>query len=268
MRDCLAKTRIDPAEKSRRIYEMVQELSQQKAFKDWGIQIDREGTTVDTHVLSTPQMLCQGQVITCDENTMRQSAIDKAVHLTRGDWIIVHERNPRTQDQAREIYEMFRKASGRLRINVEEPEFIQVDRESNCREELSRKLSDYMLRGKQIRHPLMVIAVLNRESNYTMFKEVMHMFRCPSQVITSRNASKFVLAKATNILRQINSKVGGDLYYLKFPQTLESKRTMLIGIDVCHAGPQSIVGFSASTNKSMSQYFSDYIVQRKGQEIV
>ena len=43
---------------------------------------------------------------------------------------------------------------------------------------------------------------------------------------------------------------------------------MLIGIDVCHAGPQSIVGFTASTNREMSQYFNDYIIQRKGQEIV
>lgn len=67
-----------------------------------------------------------------------------------------------------------------------------------------------------------------------------------------RNGFKFNLAKATNILRQINSKAGGDLYNLKFPEELNSKRTMLIGIDVCHAGPQSIVGFSASINKEMS----------------
>ena len=45
-------------------------------------------------------------------------------------------------------------------------------------------------------------------------------------------------------------------------------RTMLIGIDVCHAGPKSVVGFAASTNREMSQYYSEYIVQRKGQEIV
>lgn len=29
-----------------------------------------------------------------------------------------------------------------------------------------------------------------------------------------------------------------------------------------------MVGFAASTNKAMSQYYSDYIVQSKGQEIV
>jgi len=87
-------------------------------------------------------------------------------------------------------------------------------------------------------------------------------------VVTFRNGSKFNLSKATNILRQINSKAGGDLYYLKFPQVLDKKRTMLIGIDVCHSGPKSIVGFSASINPKMSQYYSDHFVQNKNQEIV
>ena len=64
----------------------------------------------------------------------------------------------------------------------------------------------------------------------------------PSQVVTCRNAFKFNLSKATNILRQINSKSGADLYNMKFPEILSKKRTMLIGIDVCHSGPQSIVG--------------------------
>ena len=45
---------------------------------------------------------------------------------------------------------------------------------------------------------------------------------------------------------------------------MEDMRTMLIGIDVCHAGPKSVVGFAASTNKAMSQYYSEYIVQAKG----
>ena len=43
---------------------------------------------------------------------------------------------------------------------------------------------------------------------------------------------------------------------------------MLIGIDVCHSGPSSIVGLACSINKEMSQYYSEYLVQRKGQEIV
>ena len=74
----------------------------------------------------------------------------------------------------------------------------------------------------------------------------------PSQAVRFSNANKFNLSKATNVIKQINSKAGGDLYYLKFPEVLDKKRTMLIGIDVCHAGPKSIVGFCCSINKEMS----------------
>ena len=76
------------------------------------------------------------------------------------------------------------------------------------------------------------------------------------------------MSKASNILRQINSKVGGDLYQLKFPEAVTKKRVMLIGIDVCHSGPNSVVGFVASTNPGLSQYYSEHIVQKKNQEIV
>ena len=47
---------------------------------------------------------------------------------------------------------------------------------------------------------------------------------------------------------------------MKLPEKMESMKTMLVGIDVCHAGGNSIVGFAASVNKELSQYFSDFIV--------
>lgn len=57
----------------------------------------------------------------------------------------------------------------------------------------------------------------------------------------------------------MNSKLGGDLFNLKFSKEVAPK-TMLMGIDVCHSGPSSIVGFCATINKEMSQYYSQKIV--------
>ncbi len=71
-----------------------------------------------------------------------------------------------------------------------------------------------------------------------------------------------------NILKQINSKLGGDLFYLKFPDEVTKRKTMLLGIDVCHSGKVSNVGFCASINKEMSQYYSKRLIQPRGQEIV
>ena len=156
-----------------------------------------------------------------------------------------------------------------LKIKVEEPYFIELENEQDY-DEVKRQLLAYMMNqpDSQFRHPKMAVVVTGRENSYSMYKELFHEFRIPSQVIRSHNAIKFNMSKASNILRQINSKIQGDLFSLKFPAIMDEMRTMLIGIDVCHAGPKSVVGFAASTNREMSQYYSEYIVQAKGQEIV
>ena len=92
-------------------------------------------------------------------------------------------------------------------------------------------------RESVFRHPIMCVAVLSNEDNYAMYKEVFEDYRICSQIVTRRNADKFNMSKASNILKQINSKIGGDLFEMKFPDVMNSMRTMLIGIDVCHAGP-------------------------------
>ena len=114
----------------------------------------------------------------------------------------------------------------------------------------------------------MIVTVLGNEKLYEAHKNLYRVYQIPSQVVTSRNGMKFNLSKASNILKQINSKMGGDLFHLKFPEKMNAMKTMPIGIDVCHAGGNSIVGFAASVNKEMSQYYSDFIVQKKGQEVV
>ena len=55
------------------------------------------------------------------------------------------------------------------------------------------------------------------------------------------------LSVASNVINQMNSKLGGDLYNINFQKEI-SPNTMLIGIDVCHSGESSIVGFCASIN--------------------
>ena len=44
---------------------------------------------------------------------------------------------------------------------------------------------------------------------------------------------------------------------------MEKGKVMVIGIDVCHAGQKSVVGFAASTNTACTSYFSDIIIQKK-----
>ena len=72
MRDALARTRIDPAEKIKRIQQMVKTLFSQKSMKDWDLVVEQEPIQMKTNVLGTPQMLSNNQIVRCDENALRK----------------------------------------------------------------------------------------------------------------------------------------------------------------------------------------------------
>lgn len=155
-------------------------------------------------------------------------------------------------------------ASLKIGIVVEDPNWIELERGDDtygCEKQLKALIDQKM-------KPTIAVVMLGNERFYKGFKHVCYGNNIISQCIQYKNFGKGLnLSVASNILRQINSKLGGDLFALKFAKEL-SPLTMLIGIDVCHSGPSSIVGFCASINKARSQYYSERIVQKKGQEIV
>lgn len=59
-----------------------------------------------------------------------------------------------------------------------------------------------------------------------------------------------------NILRQINAKLGGDLWRMNFHPDI-SQKTMLVGIDVCHKGKKSYIGFVATYDPYLCKYYTE-----------
>jgi aubergine-like protein len=76
------------------------------------------------------------------------------------------------------------------------------------------------------------------------------------------------MSVASNIMKQINSKLGGESVRVKLPSFMAESRTMIVGIDVCHASKNSVVGVVASTNPHATAFYQDIIIQAKNQEIV
>ena len=113
------------------------------------------------------------------------------------------------------------------------------------------------------------ISLLNNQNDYTDVKRVFSSMNILSQCIQSFTAKKMNLSVASNIMKQINSKVGGESLRMKWPEFMHKEKVMVIGIDVCHAGcKKSVVGFCATTNMQQTSYYSDMIIQPKNQELV
>jgi aubergine-like protein len=89
-----------------------------------------------------------------------------------------------------------------------------------------------------------------------------------SQFVTARTINRDNDRIYLNIVRQINAKLGGDLWRMNFGQEI-SQKTMLVGIDVCHKGKQSIIGFVATYDPYLCKYYTQASPQpQKGQEII
>jgi hypothetical protein len=113
---------------------------------------------------------------------LRKLPIQKAVDLCKGEWVLIYQepkrgggrRNFQTADM---IYKTFKDACSMLKIKVEEPLFIELEREDDpC--ELEKALLNYMMQGidSVFRHPKIAVCVLDSESNYKMVKEICSMY--------------------------------------------------------------------------------------------
>lgn len=59
-----------------------------------------------------------------------------------------------------------------------------------------------------------------------------------------------------------------DLYRLRLPQKIVGNGTMVVGVDVHNMGVRSIIGMTASYNKSTTQYFSKISYQHLHKEMI
>lgn len=89
-----------------------------------------------------------------------------------------------------------------------------------------------------------------------------------SQFVLSNTVRQQKAAVFMNILRQINVKLGGDLWHVVYPEAI-SKKSMVIGIDVCHKGRQSIIGYVSTYDTNLCKYYTQASPQKqKGIEII
>jgi hypothetical protein len=110
---------------------------------------------------------------------------------------------------------------------------------------------------QQVQFFLVVIPdTLRQEHFYTALKNKINSDNpVISQFVTSKIIEKDNDRVYMNIVRQINAKLGGDLWRMNFGKEI-SKKTMLVGIDVCHKGKQSIIGFVATYDPHLCKYYT------------
>jgi hypothetical protein len=164
-------------------------------------------------------------------------------------WYFVYEK--RNYDLAMNVLASLQHACKAISMRVGEPHWIELSYPDPT------KMMDRIKEAQAYSKEYIPIAfmLLTKEHDYSDLKSELIKNKLLSQAIQYKTAKKINASIASNILKQMCSKLGGDLYHIQFSPEI-SPLTMLIGIDVCHKSSQSIVGFVCSIDKKMAQYYS------------
>lgn len=159
-----------------------------------------------------PQIeMANGKISQCDQQVLRNLPIQNpSQSLQKNKWAIVYER--KHYDQANGVFETLCQASVKIGIQVEQPCWIELahGQDYTTLDNELKGLIDSKMR------PSIVFVLLSNEKNYKAIKAVCYSNQVVSQCVKYNNFGRGMqLSVASNILRQMNSKLGGDLYNLK-----------------------------------------------------
>jgi aubergine-like protein len=250
---------------------MIAQLFNSEKCKQWGITFDNDPIELKSRKLAAPALLGPNgstNGVMASDQSLKREPVFNSKPLSRVKILLVHESY--TAREAQNVADNLMKCQGNLRVKTDNIRTLCFERAKVDKfKAYQQQLADYMQRqGLKDNGSLFVVYILDFPSDYPKVKRVLTELNLLSQIITKSTAKRFNLSVASNVIKQINSKLGGESIRLEMPSLVSKELIMVIGIDVCHSGPNSIVGFCATLDNTFNRYYNDFIIQPKFQELV
>jgi len=179
-------------------------------------------------------------------------------------WVLIV--TDRDQTGVKDLISSMKKVAAPLGMNVSDPNIKTI--KDNRKDTYINAISDAMKKGSW--DLVMVILANNNVDTYAAVKHKLSVLEAqPSQCFLSKNLkNKGLMSIATQVIIQINAKLGGEPWGVKIPV----KGLMVVGFDAYKggkAGPGKSVGALVSTTKgeTYSTYFSTVSIHDSGDEL-
>uniref|UniRef100_A0A087Y2F3 Piwi-like protein 2 n=1 Tax=Poecilia formosa TaxID=48698 RepID=A0A087Y2F3_POEFO len=242
--------------------ESVKELSR------WGLEIGSDILIIQGRTLPLETICLQtscfatGADVSWSREVVRDTSISS---VPLNIWAIFYP--SRCADQAEELVSTFKKVAGPIGVRMARP--IRVELRDERTETYVKSIHSHLTSEPNLQL-VVCIMVGNRDDLYSAIKKLCCVKSpIPSQAINVRTISQQMKLKsvAQKILLQVNSKLGGELWTVNIPL----KNLMVVGVDVHHdtsKSHQSVMGFVASVNSSLTRWYSRVTFQTPTEELI
>ncbi|KAK2837637.1 hypothetical protein Q5P01_014849 [Channa striata] len=272
MKDLTIHINVSGEQHTHAIKQLLKNLStnpeSQKEFSRWGLEIGSDILMVKGRALPVETICLQSSsfATSADMSWSREIVRDVSISsIPLTIWAIFYP--CRCADQAEELVSTFNKVAGPIGVRLARP--IRVELRDDRTETYVKSIHS-QLTSEPNMQLVVCIMVGNRDDLYSAIKKLCCV-NCPvpSQAINVRTISQPQKLKsvAQKILLQINSKLGGELWTVSVPL----KHLMVVGVDVHHDTSklhQSVMGFVASVNSSLTRWYSRVTFQKPSEELI
>ena len=260
MRTLLGRIKQNPQEKMQSIQSMLEKLFSMSKWAEWDIKVDKKPQLLESRRLAAPQLDHKNfgsQEVYANERNLKTIPVYSCSDLQQTTVLIFHDRY--SSNEAQNTLKNCQGCQKQMELHAGSFELCEVPdlRDFNqYQEAVLRRIKGLQERKQKF----FAIFILNKAHDYTKIKQFISRHNVLSQVVLKFTARKMNLSVASNIMKQVNSKIGGTSIKMRMPEFMSKNKVMVIGIDVCHAGGESIVGFTATTDNLYTQYYSNIIL--------
>ena len=255
MRDLQNYKISNPQQRVERISLALNHLQSNEIFEENKFRIEANMAKIKGKVLYPAKVLDDRQRAV-DWRDYEQGKIRHAqpIDMTGERWAMVYSAfdfNTTTY-----VFEQFQKAQGRFGIRVQDPQWVEIPKGED-RKPKGQAWIDVIKSDIDPSFTTIAVVIIQKPDQKKYIKKVLDEMGVPSQfLLATKKLATAKIGVFSNILKQINAKVRQDLYRLDLPNL---RGSMVVGVDVVNTGRTSILGFSATSNQSLSQHYSSTV---------
>jgi hypothetical protein len=248
----------EPNEKDKSIIGMFEMLAKGQSLEQYGLLMAGQ-TKIPLQLLPKPQLTLGAGKIMTPEMLAKGVKIMNPINFHK--WMFIYDEA--NYNMAELLFKTMRSASKSLGLDIKEPEWIQL----KC---INDKSVENALSEYKMNYQFILVLLTDNRKQYKYIKKLLDTKKgLISQCVCANHKKVTNITCVSNIVRQINAKLGGDLYSIELPEEIP-ENTMFVGIDVCHHEGKkgSVVGFYSNAYTNLARCYCDTVVQKHGQEIV
>ena len=274
MNDLAYSTKIEPNERVEKINKFIalledtdkkpNKMSPKEKLQHYGIKIQRVKEHFKAYYIKPPS-LYDG-----NNNIIEKNYYPVVKSQDLNNLYCVYEKDKKGKknnyDIAGKFYDFLCKVSKSYNIKVGKPKWIEVPNNSSANSWINQ-VEKYISKEQK---DFAVVFIINNENLYPTLKEYS---LCKngfiSQIIKSNTINKSgLMSICSKILLQINSKLGGISYNIKFDKEIIDRKLIAIGVDSSHIkGKRTGVGMVATIDNNFCDFYNkEDIIEEKNKK--